>query len=392
MSPGATILDKILQKLTFATLAAMDIDIDNLIQPVERYTQPTDEPVLEPYKYLEKIPGNNQNVRTKFLNAFNDLYYHIEYPELLHLIGEIISIFHNSSLLIDDIEDSSDFRRGFPAAHTKFGTPLTINCGNLMYFIALQKAQNELPNLYKQLKERDLEDLEKKNKDQGDKTYLRSTDLDSEPLNLTQLQFETSQILIDEMLNLHHGQGLDIYWRDNLLSIKNKLPEIEEYLAMVKDKTGGLFRLSIKLLDLFSSNNVRNIIPIANLMGIVYQIRDDYLNLIDSKYSHMKGITGEDLIEGKLSLPILHCLRNTVDSPVHKLLFTTSSSDERKKMNELRLECIDFMRDTSKSLDFTRNLIKAYHQKVKELIFADENLDRKLEYMLINIIDGLCDL
>lgn len=343
------------------------IDIDDLIKPIERYVQPTDEPVLKPYKYLEKIPGNNQNVRTKFLHAFNDLYYHIEYPELLERIGEIISIFHNSSLLIDDIEDGSEFRRGFPAAHTKFGTPLTINCGNLMYFIALQKAQNELPTLY------------------------RDIVLGKESLDLIQLKFHTSQILIDEMLNLHHGQGLDIYWRDNLIAIKDTLPEIKEYLAMVKDKTGGLFRLSIKLLDLFSATTVGNIIPIANLMGIIYQIRDDYLNLTDSKYSHMKGITGEDLIEGKLSLPILHCLKTTADSPVHQLLFTTTG-DERKELHDLRLQCIDYMKNTSKSLEFTRNLVLEYHQKVKELIFSDGNLDPNLEYMLIKIIDGLCDL
>lgn len=41
---------------------------------------------------------------------------------------------------IDDIEDSSDRRRGKPAAHMLFGVPLSINAANYAYFIALEKA------------------------------------------------------------------------------------------------------------------------------------------------------------------------------------------------------------------------------------------------------------
>ncbi|KAK6457075.1 geranylgeranyl diphosphate synthase [Scheffersomyces xylosifermentans] len=342
------------------------IDIDSLIEPVSGYDRPENEPILEPFRYLEAIPGNNQGVRTRFLIAFNTLYFHIGHKELLDSIGEIISIFHNSSLLIDDIEDSSEYRRGVPAAHTKYGVPLTINCGNLMYFIALQKAQITLPDLYKRLNP-------------------------SLEIDMDKHKFETSQILIDEMLNLHHGQGLDIYWRDYLPKDQKDLPLIEDYLSMVKDKTGGLFRLSIKLLGLFSSRETRDLIPIANLLGIIYQVRDDYMNLTSTKYSHMKGIKGEDLVEGKLSLPILHCLRHSKESPVHELLYTTKSSDERKAKIELIADSIEYMKDVSGSLDFTLNLLHSYHGKVKQMIAAtaEENADDSL---LLQIVDQLCNL
>ncbi|KAK6460198.1 isoprenoid synthase domain-containing protein [Scheffersomyces coipomensis] len=346
----------------------VEIDIDNIIQHTDGYNRDTSDPIVQPYDYLSSIPSNNQNVRNRFLVAFNSLYYHIEQERLLDLIGEIISIFHNSSLLIDDIEDSSLYRRGLPAAHTKYGIPLTINCGNLMYFIALQKAQIDLPKLFQSVT--------------------------TSNINMDKLKFETSLVLIDEMLNLHHGQGLDIYWRDNfkLIDNLNQLPSIEDYLQMIKDKTGGIFRLSIRLLKLFSPSSIKaDLIPIANLLGIIYQIRDDYLNLTDPKYSHMKGLSGEDLIEGKLSLPILHCLINNKNSPVQKLLTTTNSAEERKLKVEEINDCIQYMQLESKSLEYTRNLIKIYEVKVKQLISESVDVSSSLSSsLLFQIIDGLC--
>lgn len=344
----------------------MDPDIDKLICSLNL---PIEKCILEPYEYLVSIPSNNKSVRTKFLHAFNNLYYHIEHIEILDKIGEIVSIFHNSSLLIDDIEDSSGFRRGEPTAHTKYGVPLTINCGNMMYFIAMQKAQSELPNIYMEMT--------------GDNDTTKGM----------VLKYEILQILIDEMLNLHHGQGLDLYWRDYLLQIKDKLPTIEEYLQMIKDKTGGLFRLSIKLLDLFSNEaDKSSMLSIANLLGIIYQIRDDYLNLTDARYSNMKGVVGEDLIEGKLSLPILHCLHVTDNSPVHLLLFNYRTCEERANQHELLQAAIQYMDSTSHSLSYSKDLLKKYEAIVLNKIHEDPSFEMNNLLQLIQLIEMLCNI
>lgn len=42
---------------------------------------------------------------------------------------------------IDDIEDNSSLRRGFPVAHLVYGVPQTINCANYLYFCALHELQ-----------------------------------------------------------------------------------------------------------------------------------------------------------------------------------------------------------------------------------------------------------
>lgn len=107
---------------------------------------------------------------------------------------------------IDDIQDSSQLRRGLPVAHKIFGIAQTINSANYAYF----QAQSELHKI-------------------GDPRAV--------------------EIFTDELLQLHKGQGMDLYWRDSLIC-----PTEEEYLEMVSNKTGGLFRLAIKLMQICSAS------------------------------------------------------------------------------------------------------------------------------------------
>lgn len=59
------------------------------------------------------------------------------------------------------------------------------------------------------------------------------------------------QIYSEELLNLHRGQGMELHWRDSLTC-----PTEADYLEMVDNKTGGLFRLAIKLMQAESTVNV----------------------------------------------------------------------------------------------------------------------------------------
>lgn len=329
-------------------------------------------PLLAPYKYIEEIPGNNQNMRYRFLVAFNDLFFHIENKSVLVEIGEIISIFHNSSLLIDDIEDSSLMRRGKPCAHSVYGVPLTINTGNLMYFVALQRATSDLPALWQRLESRTQEET-------------------------NAVTCKANKILVDEMLNLHHGQGLDIYWRDNLTMID--LPSVEDYLRMAMNKTGGLFRLSVKLLALFSQADfeIDELVPFTDNLGIIYQIRDDYLNLVDQRYSEMKGVNCEDLVEGKLSLPVLHGLgHSSKGSPLHRVLFELKTSQEREMHPELVSEAVEHLRKIG-SLEFTYGILQEYVSKAKNFLertnwrkkMEIDGTESNTECMLLGIVTEL---
>lgn len=90
------------------------------------------------------------------------------------------------------------------------------------------------------------------------------------------------------MLNLHRGQGMELYWRDTV-----QVPPSEaEYLQMVSNKTGGLFRLILRLLRVMSpvehvvAMNVDVISKVVDVMGLQFQIRDDLKNICDEKVSH----------------------------------------------------------------------------------------------------------
>ena len=158
--------------------------------------------LVGPYEYLFAQPG--KDIRTQLIAAFNEW---LEVPpESLEVITKVVGMLHTASLLVDDVEDSSLLRRGLPVAHSIFGTAQTINSANYVYFIALQELQK-----------------------------LKNP--------------KAINIYTEELLNLHRGQGMDLFWRDTLTC-----PSEDDYLEMVGNKTGGLFRLAVKLMQAESKN------------------------------------------------------------------------------------------------------------------------------------------
>ena len=97
-------------------------------------------------------------------------------------------------------------------------------------------------------------------------------------------------------------------WRDDV-----RCPTEEQYLEMVKDKTGGLFRLAVGLMQAFATTNKdTDYTSLVNNLALYFQIRDDYINLADEEYMKSKSFC-EDLTEGKFSFPIIHCIRSDPD-------------------------------------------------------------------------------
>jgi geranylgeranyl diphosphate synthase type 3 len=233
-------------------------DLD--FSPQRSWTDDKEKVVRAPFDYVASHPG--KDFRSQLIAAFN-AFLDVP-PESLQIITKVVGMLHESSLLVDDVQDSSELRRGFPVAHNIFGVPQTINSANYIYFLALQELQ-KLHN----------------------------------PAIIS--------IFADELVNLHRGQGMDLFWRDTLTC-----PTEEDYLEMVGNKTGGLFRLGIKLMQaeshLATSPGGVDCVPLVNLIGLIFQIRDDYMNLSSSEYSDNKGMC-EDLTEGKFSFPVIHSIR-----------------------------------------------------------------------------------
>eukprot|EP01089_Gocevia_fonbrunei_P019924 TRINITY_DN7213_c0_g1_i1.p1 TRINITY_DN7213_c0_g1~~TRINITY_DN7213_c0_g1_i1.p1 ORF type:complete len:319 (+),score=49.56 TRINITY_DN7213_c0_g1_i1:119-1075(+) len=267
--------------------------------------------LMEPYTYLLKVPG--KDVRGKLIDSFN-VWLKIPTPKLQQ-IKNIVTILHTSSLLIDDIEDNSDLRRGVPVAHAVYGVPSTINCANYMYFLALQYCAS-MGNL------------------------------------------KATQVFLEEMINLHHGQGYDIFWRDH-----QTCPTEQEYKLMVLDKTGGLFRLAVKLMQCFTTITT-DYIPLVNQLALFFQIRDDYVNLQSTSFMDNKGFC-EDLTEGKYSFPIIHSIRSNLED--HRLL---NILKQRTTSVELKKYAVKYMEESGSfvyTLKMLREIEKSVGDELKKL-------------------------
>ncbi|CAK45586.1 geranylgeranyl pyrophosphate synthase [Aspergillus awamori] len=266
--------------------------------------------VLGPYDYMLQHPG--KDIRRQLINAFN-VWLKVP-PESLSIITKVVAMLHTASLLIDDVEDNSILRRGIPVAHNIYGTAQTINSANYVYFLALQEVQ-KLNN----------------------------------PAAI--------DIYVQELLNLHRGQGMDLFWRDTLTC-----PSEDEYLEMVGNKTGGLFRLAVKLMQAESSSG-KDCVSLVNVMGLIFQICDDYLNLSNTTYTKNKGLC-EDLTEGKFSFPIIHSIRSNPGN--HQLL---SILKQKTKDDEVKLYAVSYMESTG-SFAHTRDVVRELRAKALTLIQA----------------------
>ncbi|ODO03299.1 hypothetical protein I350_06149 [Cryptococcus amylolentus CBS 6273] len=284
--------------------------------------------ILEPYTYISTNPG--KEIRSKLIAAFN-LWLDVS-PADLEVITKVVRMLHNASLLMDDVEDSSELRRGLPVAHTIYGIPQTINTANYVYFQAFQQ----------------LLELGKgrlgKAEDVGNGQSGRGGEKD------------LVEVVNEELLQLHRGQGMDLFWRDSLTC-----PTEKEYVDMVLGKAGGLLRLAVKLM-MAKSDSKANYVPLVNLISIWFQIRDDYMNLSSTEYENNKGYC-EDLTEGKFSFPIVHGIR--ADPSNRQIL---NVLQKKTTLPSLKHHVVTYLQHTTHSFTYTRSVLKSLEGQILEEI------------------------
>ncbi|RBA09728.1 geranylgeranyl pyrophosphate synthase [Fusarium proliferatum] len=189
-----------------------------------------------PYKYILAVPS--KGVRGAFIDSLNGW---LDVPEdKAQVIKDVIDMLHNSSLIIDDFQDGSPLRRGKPSTHTVFGPAQAINTATYIIVKAIERIQEIVSH-------------------------------------------DALADITGTITTIFQGQAMDLWWTANTI-----LPSIQEYLLMVNDKTGALFRLSLELLALnseapISDSTLESLSSVVSLLGQYFQIRDDYMNLIDNK-------------------------------------------------------------------------------------------------------------
>ena len=234
--------------------------------------------LYEPLEY--NIKGGGKDIRKLTILYIQTLLHNKNNP-LTDVIIDDINIAHNTSLIIDDIHDSSLKRRGQLCAYLLFGKPLTLNAGYLKCLSLLNDIDKKYPNSIS--------------------LYIKN-------------------LYINAFYKGHIGQGLDIYWATNKYT-----PTIPEYLLMIDNKTGIIFntiaKLCISSLQLTNKTTDKRdeLLLLMLYIGRFFQIRDDYINLTCPEYWKLKGFC-EDLDHHSVSYVL--CL--------YKQIFKTNINSENK--------------------------------------------------------------
>jgi geranylgeranyl diphosphate synthase type I len=198
------------------------------------------------------------------------------------IIPEVI---HNGTLIIDDIEDSSDLRRGKPCTHKVYGIDIAVNAGNAMYYLPL------LPLMEKRAH--------------------------FSPKTLRDIY----EVYVQEMLNLSMGQAMDIAWHRGIADADG-LGE-EDYLQMCAYKTGTLARMAARLAAVLAGANtelVEKLGHYAESIGLAFQMQDDVLDLTGKEFAEKKGGLGQDITEGKRTLMVIGTLKKANSNDKKRLI------------------------------------------------------------------------
>lgn len=249
------------------------------------------------------------------------------------LLGAIIELIHTATLLHDDVIDESKLRRGQKTANNIWGNTASILTGDFLYSRAFQ-LMNEIGSL------------------------------------------KVMKILADTSNEISQGEMLQ------LTSIKNPDISTDHYTKVISLKTAKLFEASSELAAVISEQTPEIIQACAKYgrhLGIAFQLVDDILDY-SSTDAQMGKSTGDDLREGKPTLPILIAIQkaNHIDKQIIRSAIL--NADESK------------LQDIQKILDKTNALEISKQKAFKEIEKAKNNIMQIPKNTYQDQLIQLCDL
>ncbi len=181
--------------------------------------------------------------------------------ELHHQLAAIIEFIHTSTLLHDDVVDESGLRRGRKTANALWGNAPSVLVGDFLY----------------------------------SRSFQLMVELDS---------MAVMQVLADTTNRIAEGEVLQ------LLHVGNPDTSEADYLGVIERKTAVLFAAATRLSALLAGADARTQQALADYgmaLGMAFQIADDVLDYTADAAALGKNL-GDDLAEGKATLPVIHAL------------------------------------------------------------------------------------
>ncbi len=189
-----------------------------------------------------------------------------------------VEMVHNFTLLHDDIMDNDDVRHGVPTVHKRFGVPVAILAGDILFSKAYQTLAGR---------------GSRRGAGPDDPKRERQT-------------HELVSRLATACVDVCEGQMLDIKMAE-----AKRLPSQKEYITMIGKKTAALFDVSCAMGAICAgagASDVKNLSRFGRSLGIAFQITDDLIG-VTGDASVTKKPVGNDIREGKKSLPILMAIK-----------------------------------------------------------------------------------
>ncbi len=181
-----------------------------------------------------------------------------------------IEMIHNFTLVHDDIMDNDEIRHGIPTVHKKYGLPVAILAGDVLFSKAFETvACSKIPQ---------------------------------------KISSGLTEKLAKACTDVCEGQMLDIG-----MATAKKIPTRSQYIEMIRKKTSALFDAACSMGAISAGAPVKDIVKLGsfgNSLGIAFQITDDIIGAMGDS-SVTKKPVGNDIREGKKSMPILVALERS---------------------------------------------------------------------------------
>jgi len=268
--------------------------------------------LYEPIKYIIGLGGKRlRPVLTLMATEVFDADYHKALSA-----ATAIEVFHNFSLIHDDIMDDAPLRRGHETVHEKWDINTGILSGDAMLILAYQYFEAYEPNIFQEL----------------------------------------AKLFSKTALEVCEGQQYDVDFeqRDNVT--------IPEYLKMIEYKTAVLVGAAMKMGAIVAETSEENknlIYDFGLNLGIAFQLQDDYLDAFGNPETFGKQVGG-DIIENKKTYLYLKALEFSNDSEKEQLLhlFSIQPTDNSDKISSVKN-----IFNTTGSSDATQTAIQEYTYK-----------------------------
>ena len=246
-----------------------------------------------PGEYFLTIGG--KRIRPVMCMMGNELFSDI-HPDAF-VVARAIELFHNFTLVHDDMMDEANLRRGMPTVHTKYDSNTALLVGDVMLIRAYEFLQNVQPS------------------------YLPK---------ILKIFNKTAREVCE-------GQQLDMDFS------KMEQVNMEQYIHMITLKTSVLLAASLEIGAIIggaSENNCHHLYEFGKKVGIAFQIQDDYLDAYGDAAIFGKE-SGGDIKQNKKTFLLLHALSvaNKEQSVALELLLKNDDAQKVDKVLAIFNEC-----------------------------------------------------